>query len=163
MKVINKMVYRLKTVFIILSPIIAIFFFLYFPYRNWKKNKRVHPNLKARIVDFKNNLTVDILNSYDIEFIKLSKEIADLRFNQFAEALKHSNLGGYSHPAYYSHIILTEKKEGEHFKIKIDFGKEIHNEWIAVTIIICDGETKLDGAPFRSEELERWAYDVGLF
>ena len=60
MKVANKMVSRVKTVFTILSPIIAIFLTFYFPYRDWKKNKRVHPNLKSQIVEFKNNLTGDI-------------------------------------------------------------------------------------------------------
>ena len=79
------------------------------------------------------------------------------------QALKSSEKGGHSHPVYYSHVILTERKEGEHFKIEIDFGKELHNRWIGVAIVVCDGENELDGIPFWSEEIERWADDVGLF
>ncbi|MBP5576628.1 MAG: hypothetical protein J6X67_07720 [Treponema sp.] len=132
-----KIPYSLKILFSILFPLVAIFLSLYIPYLEWKANRREHPDLSKQIMEFKDNLTPDLLNSYDISYIKFPEGITDLDFDKFVQALKMSKKGGHSHPVYYSHVILTEKKEGEHFKIEIDFGKEIHNRWIGVAISIC--------------------------
>lgn len=159
-----KIPYSLRILFSILFPLLAIFLSLYIPYLEWKANRREHPDLSKQIMEFKDNLTPDVLNSYDISYIKFPEGIGDLKLDSFVQALKKSGKCGHSHPVYYSHVILTERKEGEHFKIKIDFGKELHNRWIGVAISICDGEDKtIDGIPFWSEEIDRWADDVGLF
>ena len=154
---------KLRIIYSFSAVAIMLYLSFYIPYRDWKKNRIEHPDLTQQIINFKNSITTDRLSLYNIEYIKVPENITDLKLDQFVEALKKAKKGGYSHPVFLKHIIFTEKTEGEYYEIEVDYGKEKSNKWISVTINVYNNGVIIDGVPFRAEELEQWACDVGLF
>lgn len=154
---------KLRIIYSFSAVAIMLYLSFYIPYRDWKKNRIEHPDLTQQIINFKNSITTDRLSLYNIEYIKVPENITDLKLDQFVEALKKAKKGGYSHPVFFKHIIFTEKTEGDYYEIEVDYGKEKSKKWIAVTINVYNNEKIIDGVPFRADELEQWAYDVGLF
>ena len=151
-----------SSIIILLATIFVAFLFFYISYIEWNVNKKDFKDFSSDILLFRDALTPELLNSFTIKKEKIPKEITELNIELFIEALKKANKGGYSHPVYERHLFFFEKKEGIHFVIEIDVGRDGNRKFSNVKISIYDDEKLLDGLEFQSNELEKWSEDVGL-
>jgi len=142
--------------------VFIIFLVFYIPYIEWNKNSKKSADFETEILAFRNTLTPELLETFILKKEKISEDISDFKIEQFIDVIKKADIGGYSHPVYEKHLLFIEKKEGIHYVIEIDIGKDGSRKFTNVKISVYDNKKMLDGLDFCSKDLEIWSESIGL-